>query len=48
MIEPVRQRLAAYADADLAHIGEIGEPKLSGLVDLPEGHLLIQAMERSP
>ena len=48
MIQPVVEWLAGDADAEIAHVGEVREPLLSGDVVLAEDHLTISAMFGPP
>lgn len=48
VVEPVRKRLARHRDADVGHIGEVGEAQPTGFVSLAEDHLTLRPMQRPP
>src|SRR5215813_431041 len=48
MIQPVVEWLAGDADAEIAHVGEVGEPLLSGDVVLAEDDLTVSAVLGPP
>ena len=48
VVKPTIETLAADADTQTGHIGEIRQAHPAGLVDLTENHLLVRAMQRPP
>jgi len=48
VVEAVIERRSGDADAQLAHVGEVGEADLAGLVGLAEDHFLLLAVDRPP
>jgi hypothetical protein len=48
MVQPMCERRADDADAEIAHVGEIGESKPAGRVFLAEDHLLVRPLDRPP
>jgi hypothetical protein len=48
VVEPVRQRGAGHGDAEVAEVGEVGQPEPPGLVNLAEHHLALGAVQRPP
>ena len=44
----LRMRLTGDGDGEIAHVGEVGQAEVSGLMDLPEDHLLRRAVQRPP
>ena len=48
VVQPVIQRHAQHGDAQVAHLGEVGQAHAPGFVGLAEHHLLFLAMQRAP
>src|SRR5215470_8220050 len=48
VIEQVIERLAGYADAEITHAGEVGQPQPPGHLLLGEDHVLLRAIVRLP
>ena len=48
MVEPVDERLARDADAEFAHIGEIGKPEPAGDMALLEHDVPLRPIQRPP
>ena len=47
VVEPMRERRTSDGHTVIRHVGEIGQPDATGLVDLPEDHLLIRPSNRA-
>lgn len=48
VVETVVERLARDRHGEIGHVGEIRQPHPSRLVNLPEDHLLLRAVDRAP
>src|SRR4029450_551475 len=48
VVEPMLQHDAGDADAELTHLGEVGEAEAAGLMLLPEDHILLRSRQSSP
>ena len=48
VVEPVIQRGPGDGDAEIAHVGEVGQPHPAGLMDLAEDDLLLLAVQGAP
>jgi hypothetical protein len=48
VVEPVVEGDAGDGDAQIAHVGEVGQPDPAGLVDLAEDDLLLLAVQSAP
>jgi hypothetical protein len=48
VVQPVIEGHAGDADTTVGHAGEVGQAKPSGRMLLPEDHILLGTMERSP
>jgi hypothetical protein len=48
VIEAMIERRAGGADAEIVHVGEVGQPHRAGRVGLAEDHLLVRPVDRAP
>ncbi len=48
VVEPVWQRLSRHRHAGVGHVGEVGQAHPARLMGLPEDHLPLRAVPRTP